>query len=1548
MRTTRNSFGSLAVLTAAFFFGTNFTLQAQTNFKVRPFPQHLITQNPVFTRNPAAGELVSNLLAEPQPELSVPAFSMQPGSAPGTYWTLKGAAAPLPLDPFPDLPVYAIGTNDFLIDDRSVDYTALEAQQQAKAGAEGLTNPPLTTCLIDTNGLWLEVPPDSLADSSQFKVILHNTIQGQSYDFLTKSDLLYPAWATELTTTGAVGNATEVELSMNARPMLFVRARISPLYSFYLVTQPLSQYVEDGDMVTFSVETGGNTNLTFQWTTNGIPIAGATNSSDTINIVQDSDAGAYAVIISDGTNSLVTPAAQLTTDSGNPLGPYQTGDFNLIPILGARQNYTFRDGVTYYINSSVSLYGNTAIEGGAILKFDSDYSTNSSLVVMGGLICKGESYNPSILTSIDDDAIGEWVSYSSGYPQTAATGTPYLELAYAQSNSISNLRVCFADWGVTTPAVSRRLDVWDCQFVQCNYGVVNLVASYGAVDSLHNVLFAACGAAVGASINSVAIEGEQVTADVDDFCLADSTPSRIALTNSIVRGNSPTASSLSTVHVAVNPDDTNFLSEGNGYYYLAANSPLHNAGTAGISSRLQSELQHKTTCSPVPIAAFTQISGSLTLSPQASRYTNGAPDLGYYYDALDYSIANLTVSGGNLTVLPGTAIAVRNDYIPGWYLTMIGYCNYTVEGFVLQQGSSFVSHGTPANPNIFTAEKMVQEFPETDFSWWQLYEYGWWFGAIAFVTDFELGDNTAPGLDFRFSKFYLSANDYHIWAGLDEYDYLEWSPDSSMYLSLRDCSVHGGRINLGNPDDPSQVYASGAVTWLNNSFESVSINVDPTYYWYDQIVNSDMQLLAYNNLFKGGGWLRLMPFPTSAGNWTFEDNLFDKIDFLQDTGQPLDFDYNAYWPKLAAELMWVEDTSRLSPATGGNLVGAHEQVLTTAPPYQSGPFGKFYLPNTTPLYGAGSTNATGLGFYHYTTHTNQFKEGSEASGHMANIGLHYIAANSYGQPMDSDGDGIPDYVENWHGDGNYQAHTDTETDWQNPMTDGVTPDPYNTVYDNVDLSGDGLTGQAKRFFGTNPLIQDNPLSLLAVPQQSTLSGTLLIPLNINTNVDTNTTFILQVNGITQNTLVYQTNSNWFAEWVTTEVANGAYQLSMEFDLDEDTPVGGATKFVNIQNAVCFPNSLPICGSALYVQPQTINTNGTYTMDIYDDQTNLFASLNGNVDGNGFCDDPNAGQPGITVSLQDTNGNQWPSEFYTVQVTTYPAVALAQSKNRMHPNQAGGGGGSSGTHPAYYEHPWSGNRMWVIAFQAIYGPVIQYGDPGYLFGQMMGSVVGAVITSPYGPNNSVNGEIQCSGGESGLMLNDPNNPSPYDPVNWNQLAGLLTDCRARNFYYYGHGSGSQIGKGGGTRLTHTQLQNLLTNTPSGGDPLYTPNLHPYRFVFLDGCNTANGSLSKDFGIPNYTVPQDDWDNKYHLPPRAFLGWPSFTGNTFGTLVGTILPTDHFVFIENFFGNWSSGQFPLQNAINNANLVYNYWTQQYEPGSFAKGISIYGDPVLPFYQ
>jgi len=157
-------------------------------------------------------------------------------------------------------------------------------------------------------------------------------------------------------------------------------------------------------------------------------------------------------------------------------------------------------------------------------------------------------------------------------------------------------------------------------------------------------------------------QAEQVTADVGDFCQAATTPEQISLVNSIIMGNPVTATSLSTVDVQFNPDRSNFQSVNAGNYYLAANSTFHKSGTASISQRLQTELQSKTTYAPVSIAPFAHVTGQMTLSPQAQRYTGGAPDLGYYYDALDYTVADMILDGGTLTVLPGTAIGCRFDY----------------------------------------------------------------------------------------------------------------------------------------------------------------------------------------------------------------------------------------------------------------------------------------------------------------------------------------------------------------------------------------------------------------------------------------------------------------------------------------------------------------------------------------------------------------------------------------------------------------------------------------------------------------------------------------------------------------------------------------------------------------------------------------------------------------------------------------------------------------------------------------------------------------------
>jgi hypothetical protein len=119
--------------------------------------------------------------------------------------------------------------------------------------------------------------------------------------------------------------------------------------------------------------------------------------------------------------------------------------------------------------------------------------------------------------------------------------------------------------------------------------------------------------------------------------------------------------------------------------------------------------------------------------------------------------------------------------------------------------------------------------------------------------------------------------------------------------------------------------------------------------------------------------------------------------------------------------------------------------------------------------------------------------------------------------------------------------------------------------------------------------------------------------------------------------------------------------------------------------------------------------------------------------------------------------------------------------------------------------------------------------------------------------------------------------------WNRLMALLADDSSRNLYFFGHAGKSLIGKKSSNHLTGSDLQFILH---SSSNPLATNgSSHVYRFVFLDGCQTAAGDLPVDFGIGKRIMPQEVW-NKAGLAPRSFLGWKSYTGTTFrsdGTVI-----------------------------------------------------------------
>ena len=73
-----------------------------------------------------------------------------------------------------------------------------------------------------------------------------------------------------------------------------------------------------------------------------------------------------------------------------------------------------------------------------------------------------------------------------------------------------------------------------------------------------------------------------------------------------------------------------------------------------------------------------------------------------------------------------------------------------------------------------------------------------------------------------------------------------------------------------------------------------------------------------------------------------------------------------------------------------------------------------------------------MGLYHYTVRSDQTKEASST----LDIGFHYIATSSSTStvPLDTDGDGVPDYLEDINGNGTVNSG---ETDWQSGFDIGA-------------------------------------------------------------------------------------------------------------------------------------------------------------------------------------------------------------------------------------------------------------------------------------------------------------------------------------------------------------------------------------------------------------------------------------------------------------------------------------------------------------------------------
>jgi len=83
----------------------------------------------------------------------------------------------------------------------------------------------------------------------------------------------------------------------------------------FITAQPATQAVAVGDTAAFSISAGGSTPLSFQWSFNGAPITGATNTTLVLSNVNSSMSGLYSAEVTNIYGMAFSTSAALTTGS---------------------------------------------------------------------------------------------------------------------------------------------------------------------------------------------------------------------------------------------------------------------------------------------------------------------------------------------------------------------------------------------------------------------------------------------------------------------------------------------------------------------------------------------------------------------------------------------------------------------------------------------------------------------------------------------------------------------------------------------------------------------------------------------------------------------------------------------------------------------------------------------------------------------------------------------------------------------------------------------------------------------------------------------------------------------------------------------------------------------------------------------------------------------------------------------------------------------------------------------------------------------------------
>ena len=619
----------------------------------------------------------------------------------------------------------------------------------------------------------------------------------------------------------------------------------------------------------------------------------------------------------------------------------------------------------------------------------------------------------AVFTSQDDNSVGETISGSSGNPTVSVNQYLYAD---GSSHLLNYVRLEYAEVGIYANFDEQYGGgIWNCQFLHCG----NPVAVEDDSDGyMHNVLFSQCDEPVVESADPdypTYLRGENITADRIRKFISDDSYYVGFLTNCIFTAVTNTSGAFLNHSVVVGNGNGIYQITGAGNYYLASGSTNRNAGTTNIDPMMLADIQTKTTYPPIVCSNITfSVATNFSPSPQVQRDTD-TPDLGYHYDPLDYIFSNVTLSA-TLTLTNGVAVGVCGSS--------------SIYGCVInpQTGAKIISVGLPQTMNRIASCQNVQEQPLSA-------------PESGFVL-LNSGTDASRTFQFRFT-------DFSVGQGMRASLLLSGSGMGPFQtIAFQDCWLRGA--NLSGNAIPA--YGNETIGLTNNLI--LRGNVGFAYnggYSYAALFNS------YNNLFQGGAFFATLQLGSQViSGWNVKDNLFYGAaqSIYTDTG--------------GSSQLYISNNGFTAGTT--NLLGGGNNKTNLTADYQTGSLGNYYYPtsggNLSQLINAGSRTADVAGLYHFTTQTNQMVEGNS----IVDIGYHYVATDAYGNPLDSNGDGIPDYIEDANGDG---LADDGETNWApkisitNPVNNAVFA--AGSINITVQAAATGTISQVQFFEGTTSL-----------------------------------------------------------------------------------------------------------------------------------------------------------------------------------------------------------------------------------------------------------------------------------------------------------------------------------------------------------------------------------------------------------------------------------------------------------------------------------------------